>query len=135
MTSALIVSFESPLDLFYLGPVAYRVRIDVRQLVVFPLPIGCLFQIVVLSSLACLRPTASHRYPSWSPWVAENHVGSCVLSHKSRREGLAIVANLQTAPNLPGTVCRWISPHASWRLEDLSGAQPALRKACKCSRL
>src|SRR5260370_29073169 len=93
MTSALIVIFESPLDLFYLDPVAYRVRIDVRQLVVFPLPIGCLFQTVVLSSLACLRPTASHRCPSWSPWVAENHVGSCALSHKSPREGLAIVAD------------------------------------------
>src|SRR5260370_13304828 len=92
MTSALIVIFESPLDLFYLDPVAYRVRIDARQLVVFPPPIGCLFQTVVLSSLACLRPTASHRCPSRSPWVAENHVGSCALSHKSRRGGLGFVA-------------------------------------------
>jgi hypothetical protein len=33
MTSALIVIFESPPYLFYLDPVAYRVRIDVRQLV------------------------------------------------------------------------------------------------------
>jgi hypothetical protein len=95
MTSALIVIFESPVYLFYLDPVAYRVRIDVRQLVVFPLPIGCLFQTVVLSSLACLRPTASHRCPSWSPWVAENHVGSCALSHKSCHEGLAILVVTQ----------------------------------------
>src|ERR1700704_600496 len=85
MTSPLIVILECPPYLFYPDPVVYRVRIDVRQLVVFPPLIGCLCRTVVLSSLSCLRSTASHRCPSWSPWVAENHVGSCGLSHKSRR--------------------------------------------------
>jgi hypothetical protein len=52
----LIVIFESPLYPFYLDPVAYRARIDVRQLVVFPPAIVCLFQTVVLSLLASLSP-------------------------------------------------------------------------------
>ena len=37
--------------------------------------------------------------------------------------------------NLPGTACRSICPNASWCFEHLSDVQPALRKACKCSRL
>ena len=37
--------------------------------------------------------------------------------------------------NIPGTACRSICPNASWCFEHLSDVQPALRKACKCSRL
>jgi hypothetical protein len=78
MTNALIVIFESPLYLFYLGPVFYRLRIGARQLIAFPPPIECQFQTVVPFSLVYLRSTASLRCPSWSPWVAENQ---CWIVH------------------------------------------------------
>jgi hypothetical protein len=57
-----------PVQIFYPGAISDRLQIGVLQLVASPLPIACPFRIVALSRLACLRPTASHHCPSWSPW-------------------------------------------------------------------
>src|ERR1700682_5873398 len=65
MTSALIVIFESPVYLFYLDPVAYRVRIDVRQLVVF-----------LCRSGVCSRPSFFLRSPVFArPLLIVAHRG------------------------------------------------------------
>jgi hypothetical protein len=67
--------------LFYPVSIAYWPRIGVRQRDFSRCLIACLFQTVVLSWFAYLRPTASHRCPSSRPWGAENHVG---LSERKR---------------------------------------------------
>jgi hypothetical protein len=74
--------------LFCPGPIAYRLRIGVRRLVASALLIACPFRIVVLSGFAYRRPTASHHFPSWSPWGCRE---SCWIAQdyrtKAGREG------------------------------------------------
>jgi hypothetical protein len=84
--------------LFYPDRIAYRPGTGVHRSRAFLLPSACLFRTVFLSWYAYLRPTASHRCPSWSPWVAENHVGSSRLSHENPRHGLSLPGS-RSVPN------------------------------------
>jgi hypothetical protein len=80
---------------FYPDEISDRLQIGVLQLVASRLLNACPFRIVALSRLAHLRPTASHRCPSWSPWGCRE---SCWIAQdyrtKARAGGLAITGNV-----------------------------------------
>jgi hypothetical protein len=71
-----------PAQIFYSGLTSVRHQIGVLQLVASPLPIACPFRIVALLKFSCLRPTASHRCPSWSPWGCRE---SCWFADYARK--------------------------------------------------